>query len=57
MTAAHPPLDLSPPAIKLARRLQALPNDRIYAIIIVKREDRWELSISDEDGGKIEIAE
>lgn len=54
MKGTELPSDLSMAAIKAARRLQSLPNNRIYAIILIKRDDRWELSISDEKGSKID---
>jgi hypothetical protein len=47
--------DLSPQAVRLARRLQALPDDRSYAFVLIKLSGgMWMLSIWDERGVKIE---
>lgn len=48
------PADLSPPAIKAARRLQALPTGRAYDIILIKHPDEWVLIIRDPQGAKTE---
>lgn len=38
--------DLCAAAIKVARRLQALPKGRLYAIVLVKDEyGNWQLSV------------
>jgi hypothetical protein len=39
---------------QLARRVQALPDNRIYAIIVVKQDGRVVWSVSDPNGRKIE---
>jgi len=39
------PEDLSPQAVKAARRLQNLPNGKMYGIILVKGNDEWTLCI------------
>lgn len=46
------PEDLCPAAVKLARRVQALKSGRIYAIILIKSNDGWILTV--EDKGKAE---
>ena len=46
------PEDLCPAAVKLARRVQALKNGRTYAIILIKSDDGWVLTV--EDKGKAE---
>ena len=46
------PEDLSPAAVKLARRVQALKNGRTYVIILVKSSDGWIITV--EDKGKVE---
>jgi len=46
------PEDLSPAAVKLARRMQALKSRRTYVIILVKLDDEWLLTV--EDKGKAE---
>lgn len=48
------PADLSPPAIKAARRLQALQIGRAYDIILIKHPDEWVLIIRDPQGAKTE---
>lgn len=48
------PADLSPPAIKAARRLQALQTGRAYDIILIKHPDEWVLIIRDPQGAKTE---
>jgi len=45
MHAEDIPEDLSPQAVKAARRLQNLPNGKIYGIILVKSGDDWTLCI------------
>jgi hypothetical protein len=47
------PEDLCPAAVKLARRIQALKNNRTYAIILIKSSDGWMLTV--EDRGKAEM--
>ena len=47
------PEDLSPAAVKLARRMQALKSGRTYAIILVKSDDGWIVTV--EDKGKAEL--
>ena len=47
--------DLGKQALKVARRLQALPPDRTYLIVLSKLRDRWLLSVTG-DGYKIEMA-
>ena len=39
------PEDLSSQAVKVARRLQNLPNGKIYGIILVKSGNDWTLCI------------
>lgn len=46
------PEDLSPAAVKLARRVQALQNGHTYVILLVKLSDEWVLTV--EDKGKAE---
>lgn len=48
------PADLSSQAIKAARRLQALPTDRAYDMMLIKRPDEWVLIIKDTQGAKTE---
>jgi len=48
------PEDLGLAAVKVARRIQSLSEDRIYSIILVKR--RGEVLLSLEDRGKVECA-
>lgn len=50
------PEDLSDRAIKLARRIQALDNDGIYCIIIVKQKNCWSWRLEGEDE-KVEVAQ
>jgi len=45
MHAEDIPEDLSPQAVKAARRLQNLPNGKIYGFILVKSGDDWTLCI------------
>ena len=50
------PADLLPAAVKLARRLQALPTGTIYAIMLVKKTaHEWELVVLNEKGSKAEV--
>lgn len=49
------PEDLCPAAVKLARRVQALKNNRTYAIMLVKTNGAWYIAV--EDRGKIEWLE
>jgi len=48
--------DLCPAAVKLARRVQALPKGRFYIIMLFKRDNdgEWLLSIPDDSGHKVE---
>ena len=48
-----PPQDLCPQAVKLARRVQALKNGKVYVLILVKRQDGWVLCVQGE--GKAEV--
>ena len=48
------PGDLCAAALKAARRLQALPANRVYSITLVKGRMEWLLGIADEQGTKIE---
>jgi hypothetical protein len=48
-----PPVDLCQQAVKLARRVQALPSGRVYALILVKRSGEWVLCVQGE--GKAEV--
>jgi len=49
------PEDLSRPAVKLARRLQALATGRVYLLILVKLPGRWLWSVFPNTAGvKIE---
>lgn len=54
MTVTNIPTDLKSAAIKAARRLQSLTNQRIYVIVLVKTSEHWLLSIVDDKGTKIE---
>ncbi len=36
---------LTAQAVKIARRIQGLPNDCVYGIILVKERDCWTLSV------------
>jgi len=50
------PADLLPAAIKLARRLQALPPGAIYAIMLVKETaHEWKLVVLNEKDSKAEV--
>lgn len=52
----HELTDLLPCAVKLARRLQALPAGTIYAIMLVKETtDEWKLIVLNEKGSKAEV--
>ncbi len=46
--------DLLPTYAKLAKRLQALPNDRIYVIILTKVSHDYAL-LSIEEKGRLEV--
>jgi hypothetical protein len=47
------PVDLCEQAIKLARRVQALPRGKVYGIILVKQGDGcWSWSV--DEGRKLE---
>jgi hypothetical protein len=39
-------LRLTEQAVKLARRIQGLPNDHVYGIILVKEPGEWRLAVS-----------
>ena len=55
-TASTVPADLLPAAVKLARRLQALPVGTIYAIMLVKETaHEWKLVVLNDKGGKAEV--
>lgn len=48
--------DLLPCAVKLARRLQALPAGAIYAIMLTKETvGEWKLVVLNEKGSKAEV--
>jgi len=47
------PPDLCPRAVKLARRIQALPDGATYGIIIVKARDQWTVTV--QETGKVEV--
>ena len=50
------PADLLPAAVKLARRLQALPPGAIYAIMLVKETaHEWKLVVLNEKDSKAEV--
>jgi hypothetical protein len=53
MRMNNPPPDLTPQAVKVARRLDALPRGRAYNILLVKRDDEWVLIVKDD--GKTEV--
>jgi len=42
------PEDLSPQAVKAARRLQNLQSGKIYGIILVKSKDEWTLCVEEQ---------
>ena len=46
--------DLSPEAIKAARRLQALPEGRLYLAVIAKVAKMWLLALLTPQGAKVE---
>jgi hypothetical protein len=48
------PTDLSRQAVQVARRLQALPDNRVYNLTIVKTGQEWILAITDANGAKPE---
>ena len=53
---ATAPADLLPAAVKLARRLQALPPGAIYAIMLVKETaHEWKLVVLNDKGSKAEV--
>lgn len=51
------PVDLSIPAIKVARRLQALPDYKAYKLELVKTGKVWVLILEDGRGKKAEICQ
>jgi len=56
MGVEPPPADLLPAAVKLARRLQALPPGTFYAIMLVKETaHEWKLVVLNEKGNKVEV--
>ena len=48
------PEDLSDKAVKLARRIQALPDDAIYRITLVKQDHCWSMMVEGE-GERVEV--
>ncbi len=57
MTNTRNPPDLSLPAIKVARRLQALPDDRTYIVVLTKVRGAWILALlPNATGAKVEKA-
>ena len=55
-TMGTAPADLLPAAVKLARRLQALPTGTIYAIMLVKETaHEWRLVVLNDKGSKAEV--
>jgi len=58
MTDKRNPPDLSPPAVKVARRLQALPGGRTYIVVLTKtQEGAWILALlPNAAGAKVERA-
>ena len=55
-TVSTTPADLLPAAIKLARRLQALPVGAVYAIMLVKETaHEWKLVVLNDKGSRAEI--
>jgi hypothetical protein len=49
------PEDLCPQAVKVARRLQNLPDERFYVILLAKVDrDEWVLSLLNDRGVKLE---
>ena len=48
------PVDLSQQAVKVARRLQSLPDNRVYNLTIAKMGREWILAITDANGAKPE---
>jgi len=49
--------DLCQAAVKVARRLQALPKGRIYVFMLYKDKDgSWKLALMN-DGAKLEIVQ
>ena len=49
-----PPQDLCQQAVKVARRLQALPVGKAYDVMLIKWPDEWLLIIKSSDGVKVE---
>jgi len=52
-TPPAPPLDLSLPAIKVARRIQGLKNNATYVIILTKMADQIYLSIREAEAVEV----
>lgn len=52
MVSSSPVPDLSPAAVKVARRIQALKNNRTYVIIVTKTTGQILLTV--EEKGKAE---
>ena len=48
------PEDLSQKAVKVARRIQSLPDDAIYRITLVKQSHCWSLLVEGEEE-KVEV--
>ena len=48
------PQDLSQKAVKVARRIQSLPDDAIYRITLVKQSHCWSLLVEGEEE-KVEV--
>jgi hypothetical protein len=50
------PEDLCPQAVKVARRLQNLPDERFYVILLNKlTSNKWYWSILDRNGTELEL--
>ena len=52
--ASVAPEDLSDKAVKVARRIQSLPDDAIYRITLVKQAHCWSLLVEGE-GERVEV--
>ena len=48
------PADLAADAVKLARRVQALDDGRVYFIAVIKEGGRLLWALVNRDGGKVE---
>jgi hypothetical protein len=51
------PQDLCPPAIKAARRIQALPSGRLHLVAVIKMLKVWFLFVLSREGVKMEKLE